>query len=142
MPPPAATGGRPRSSPPPGWPGCSPPLVVAGRLDGPLFAQCVRQQLARHLRPGDTLVMDSLQTHEAAGVAEAVQARDARVLYPPAGSPDLNPIEQVRSEIRSEPRRRDLRTVAALGDASGQSLDGITRADAVHHFENAGYTPR
>ena len=116
------------------------PLVVDGALSGDLFAQYVRQELAPHLRSGDILVMDTLQTHKVAGVVEAVQARDARVLFLPPYSPDLNPIEQVFSKIKNELRRRELRTIAALEDAFGESLDWITRTEALHYFENSGYT--
>ena len=116
------------------------PLVVDGALNGEVFVQYVRQQLAPSLRPGDLLVMDNLPTHKVRGVADAVHARDARVLYLPPYSPDFNPIEQVFSKIKTVLRRRELRTVSALEDAFGESLDWITRTDALHYFENAGYT--
>jgi transposase len=116
------------------------PLVVDGALNGEIFAAYVRQQLAPRLRPGDVLVMDNLPTHKVKGVAEAVNARDARLLYLPPYSPDLNPIEQVFSKIKTELRRRELRTVTALEDSFGESLDWITRTDAVNYFENAGYS--
>lgn len=115
------------------------PLVVDGALNGELFAQYVRRQLAPSLRPGDLLVMDNLPAHKVKGVAEAVHARDARVLYLPPYSPDFNPIEQVFSKIKNELRRRELRTIPALEDAFGQSLDWITRTDALHYFANSGY---
>ncbi len=116
------------------------PMVVDGALNGELFAQYVRQELAPNLRPGDIVVLDNLPTHKVKGVAEAVHARDARVLYLPPYSPDFNPIEQVFSKIKTELRRRELRTIEALEDAFGQSLDWITRTEAVNYFENSGYT--
>jgi transposase len=116
------------------------PMVVDGALNGELFAQYVRQELAPGLRPGDIVVLDNLQTHKVTGVAEAVHARDARLLYLPPYSPDFNPIEQVFSKIKTELRRRELRTVGDLEDAFGQSLDWITRPEAVNYFENSGYT--
>jgi transposase len=116
------------------------PMVVDGALNGELFAQYVRQELAPQLRAGDILVMDNLQTHKVKGVAEAVHARDARVLYLPPYSPDFNPIEQVFAKIKTELRRRELRTIEALEDAFGQSLDWITRTDALNYFANSGYT--
>jgi transposase len=116
------------------------PLVIDGALTGEIFAAYVRQHLAAQSRPGDVLVMDNLQTHKVAGVAEAVQARDARALYLPPYSPDFNPIEQALSKIKTELRRREHRTIAALEDAFGQSLDWITRSDALGYFAHAGYT--
>ncbi len=115
------------------------PVVVDGALNGELFLAYVRQHLAPQLRPGDILVMDNLQTHKVAGVVAAVEAQDARVLYLPPYSPDFNPIEQVFSKVKNELRRREPRTIPALEDAFGESLDWITRTDAVNYFAHAGY---
>ena len=115
------------------------PMVVDGALNGELFVKYVRQELAPHLRSGDILVLDNLATHKVAGVAEALRAREAQVLHLPPYSPDFNPIEQVFSKIKNELRRRELRTIPALEDAFGESLDWITRIDALHYFQHSGY---
>ena len=115
------------------------PMVVDGALDGELFAKYVRQELAPRLRPGDILVMDNLATPKVKAAADAVRAVDAGVLYLPPYSPDLNPIEQVFSKIKTELRRRELRTITALENAFGESLDWITPTDALHYFEHSGY---
>lgn len=115
------------------------PLVVDGAIHGELFLKYVRQELAPQLRPGDILVMDNLPTHKVKGVAEAVADREARVVYLPPYSPDLNPIEQVFAKIKNELRRRRLRTCDELWDAFGQSLDWITPAEAHNYFQHAGY---
>ena len=120
--------------------GAFAPMVVDGALNGELFQKYVRQERAPHLRAGDIRVLDNLPTHKVSGVAEAVQARDARVLYLPPYRPDFNPIEQVFSKIKNELRRRELRTIPALEAAFGESLDWITRSQALHYFENSGYT--
>ena len=117
------------------------PMVVDGALNGELFAKYVRQELAPHLRSGDILVMDNLQTHKVKGAAEAVRERGARILFLPSYSPDFNPIEQVFSKIKTELRRRELRTIKAVEDAFGESLDRITEGDALHYFANSGYSP-
>jgi transposase len=115
------------------------PLVVDGALNGELFVKYVRQELAPHLRPGDILVMDNLQTHKTAGVAAAVADRDAQVLYLPPYSPDLNPIEMAFSKVKNELRRRRLRTADELWAAFGESLDWVAPAEAGHYFDHAGY---
>ena len=117
------------------------PMVVDGAINGDLFATYIRQEVAPHLRSGDILVMDNLQTHKVKGVAEAVEERDARVLDLPAYSPDFNPIEQVFSKIKNELRRRELRTITALEDAFGESLDWFTPTQRQNYFINSGYSP-
>ena len=115
------------------------PLVVDGPLNGDLFREYVRQQLAPRLRGGDVLVMDNLATHKVAGVAEAVAARGARVLYLPPYSPDLNPIEMTFSKVKTELRKREIRDIRKLEDAFGESLDWVTPTDALHYFQHSGY---
>jgi transposase len=116
------------------------PMVVDGALNGELFLKYVQQELAPQLRPGDILVMDNLQTHKVSGVATALADREARVLYLPPYSPDLNPIEQVFSKIKGELRRRRLRTCDELWDAFGQSLDWISCEEAEAYYRHAGYS--
>jgi len=115
------------------------PMVVDGALTGELFRQYVRQELAPHLAPGDVLVLDNLATHKVHGVAQAVADRDARVLYLPPYSPDLNPIEQVFSQVKAELRRRRLRTAREVEDAFGLALDWVTPDQARNYFRHAGY---
>ena len=54
----------------------------------------VEQMLAPTLAPGDIVLLDNLRSHKAAGIAEAIAAREAQLIYLPPYSPDLNPIEQ------------------------------------------------
>ena len=103
------------------------PMVVDGALNGALFLKYVRQELVPHLRSGDILVMDNLQTHKVKGVAEAVRERDARVLYLPPYSPGFHPIERVFSKIESELRRRELRSIAALENAFSRPSNAAAR---------------
>ena len=118
------------------------PLVVDGALNGELFAAYLRTQLAPQLRPGDILVMDNLPTHKVQAAVDAVRAVDATVLYLPPYSPDFNPIEQVFSKIKTELRRRELRTIPELENAFGECLDWITSTQALHYFKNSGYSGR
>lgn len=78
------------------------PLVVDGAMTGDLFVKYIQQELAPQLRSGDILILDNLPTHKVKGVAEAVQTRDATVVYLPPYSPDFNPIEQVFSKIKND----------------------------------------
>ena len=118
------------------------PMVVDGALSGDLFVKYIQQELAPQLRSGDILVLDNLSTHKVKGVAEAVGARDATVLYLPPYSPDFNPIEQVFSKIKNELRRREHRTITDLENAFGESLDWITKQNALHYFQHSGYSPQ
>ena len=103
--------------------GAFAPMVADGPVNGELFLAYLRQELVPLLRPGDVLVMDNLSTHKVKGVAEAVAAADARLLYLPAYSPEFNPIENGFSKIENEFRRQRLRTVEAVETACGTVAD-------------------
>ncbi len=53
------------------------------------------------LKPDDTVILDNLQSHKVIGVREAIEAAGARLLYPPAYSPDFNPVEQAFSNLKA-----------------------------------------
>jgi transposase len=117
------------------------PMVIDGALTGEHFLAYLRQVLRPELRPGDIVVMDNLQTHRLAGVASILAERDARALYLPPYSPDLNPIEQAFSQVKARLRRERLRTTDELWKAFGRSLDWLTPSHAANYFNNSGYSP-
>ncbi len=69
------------------------PMVLDGPMTGEVFRAYVEQVLAPELSPGDVVVLDNLAAHKVAGVREMIQAAGAGLLFLPAYSPDLNPIE-------------------------------------------------
>ncbi len=116
------------------------PLAVDGALNGELFRAYVEQQLAPALRPGDVLVLDNLSCHLAAGVREAVERAGARLLYLPAYSPDLNPIELAFSKLKRLLRQAAERTVEGLWSALGRLLDRFSAEECRGYFRHCGYT--
>ena len=49
--------------------------------------------------------MDNLSSHKGAGIRKAIEKAGAKALFLPPYSPDLNPIEQVFSKLKSLLRR-------------------------------------
>jgi transposase len=122
--------------------GLTAPLVVDGAINGELFLAWVEQHLVRVLGPGDIVVMDNLGSHKVAGVAEAMEAVGAFVMYLPPYSPDLNPIEQVFSKVKGEMRKRQPRTKAACDALCGESLDWFSPTECENYLRHAGYIPQ
>ena len=108
-------------------------------MTGDIFRAWVEQQLVHVLRPGDIVVMDNLAAHKVAGVREAIRAVEADVLYLPAYSPDLNPIEQVFGKIKQEMRKRKPRTKTECDDLCGESLDWFSATECRNYLRHAGY---
>jgi transposase len=115
------------------------PFVLDGPMTGDAFRIYVEQVLAPELEPGDAVVMDNLSTHKVAGVREAIRAAGASVLYLPSYSPDFNPIEQLFAKFKALLRKAAARTLTALWQTIGTSLDDFTPAECQNYIVNSGY---
>jgi transposase len=100
----------------------------------------VRDVLAPTLRPGQIVVLDHLSVHKADAIRPLIEARGCQLLYLPAYSPDLTPIEQLFSKLKAHLRRLAARTREALLDALASALAAVTPEDAHGWFRHAGYT--
>ncbi len=119
--------------------GLSAPMVLDGAMNGAAFKAYVEQVLAPSLRRGDIVVMDNLASHKVAGVREAIKAAGAHLLYLPAYSPDLNPIEQAFAKLKTLLRKTAARSVEELWQAIADCLDQFTAQECRNYFANAGY---
>ena len=62
--------------------------------------------------------MDNLPVHKVAGVAEAIEAAGATLIYLPKYSPDLNPIELAFSKLKAHLRKAAEHTIHVAPDRS------------------------
>ena len=108
--------------------GLHAPMVLDGAMDGAAFKAYAEQLLAPCLRPGDIVVMDNLSSHKVHGVRQAIKARSAFLLYLPAYSPDLNPIEQAFAKLKALLRKAAARSKEALWDAIAEAIDQFSRS--------------
>ena len=115
------------------------PLVLDGPMTGEAFRAYVEQFLAPALSPDDIVVMDNLGAHKVAGVAEAIAAVGASILYLPPYSPDLNPIEQMVAKLKALLRKAAVRTREALWNAIGHLLNAFSPDECRAYLNNAGY---
>jgi len=76
--------------------------------------------------------------HQDGGSGLILQA-GAQVLFLPAYSPDLNPIEMMWSKVKSLLRGAEARTGEQLITAIGQALAQITPQDVLNWFAHCGY---
>jgi transposase len=113
--------------------------MVEGATDSDVFLAYVREVWCPTLREGDIVITDNLSAHKAAGVQEAIAAPGARLLYLPPYSPDLNPIEQCWSKIKTCLRAAKARTREALDTAVRRALATVTESDARAWFAHSGY---
>ena len=121
------------------WDGPFAPLLLDGALDGEAFAAWVEQFLIPELRPGDVVVMDNLPTHRVKAASELLEKSGHGLLYLPPYSPDMNPIEEMWSKVKSFLRDAKARTYDELLAAMGCALKTITLSDCFGYFRDCGY---
>lgn len=115
------------------------PVVLDGPMNGDAFIAYVEQFLAPALEPGQIVIMDNLPAHKVTGVADAIEAVGAELVYLPPYSPDFNPIEMSFAQIKSHVRRGKWRNVEDLWLAIGNAAADVTTKQAKNYFSHIGY---
>jgi transposase len=115
-------------------------MTIEGAADTEVFQAYVRGVLVPTLQPGDVVILDNLSPHKNEPTLELIRQARAQVLFLPAYSPDLNPIEKMWSKIKNYLRSVEARTEAALLAAIAAALQTISRQDAINWFACCGYS--
>lgn len=115
------------------------PFVLDGPVNGEAFRAYVEQVLVPTLAPGDIVVMDNLGSHKGQAVRSAIRAARAHLLFLPAYSPDLNPIEQVFAKLKHMLRNAAERTIEATWKRIGHLLECFSPNECGNYLKNAGY---
>jgi transposase len=118
-------------------------LTAIALLDGPMtgdrFRSYVEDTLVPILKRGDTVILDNLPAHKVAGIRERVEAAGARLLYLPAYSPDLNPIEQAFAKLKAILRAEAARTITDLWNTIRNAFKRFTPDECRNYLTAAGY---
>ncbi len=114
--------------------------VLDGAVNGDVFEAFVEQVLVPDLRPGDVVIMDNLSSHKRRRIRELIEDAGAHLVFLPAYSPDLNPIELIFAKIKQLLRSMACRTRDALWNAIQPVLDQVTPSDAMNCYKHCGYT--
>ena len=81
--------------------GTGPALAVEGGTSTAVFLAYWERVLVPTLAPGQVVVLDDLAAHRSRRVAEVVHAAGCQLVYLPAYSPDLNPIEEAFAKVKA-----------------------------------------
>ena len=115
------------------------PFALDGAMNGVTFKAYVEKVLAPTLKNDDIVCMDNVSLHKTAGIKEAIEARGASVYYLPAYSPDLNPIEQFFSKLKSILRKTAARTVDRLWKTIAACIKMVSKRECAAYLANSGY---
>jgi transposase len=120
--------------------GMRPAMTVEGGTDTAVFATYLEHFLLPALIPGQIVVVDNVGAHKPDRIRALVEAASCLLVFLPAYSPDLSPVEEAFSKLKALIRAAAARTRAALDAAIAAALAAITAADAAGWFAHAGYT--
>jgi transposase len=115
-------------------------MSIDGATNTEVFQAYAKEILCPTLRPGDTVIMDNLGAHKNGQTIALIEQTGARVLFLPAYSPDLNPIELMWSKVKALLRSAQARTRESLLAAIGKALAAVSPQDAQNWFAHCGYT--
>lgn len=85
------------------------------------------------LRPGDVVVLDNLGVHKGPAIRAAIRKAGAHLLFLPAYSPDLNPIEKVFAKLKHLLRKLARRTKDDVLHAIAEILDTYTPEECANY---------
>ena len=123
--------------------GMSPAMTVEGGTTAAVFATYLEQVLLPSLQPGQVVVVDNVGAHKPDRMRQLVETAGCQLVFLPAYSPDLSPIEEAFSKIKNLVKAAAARTREALDAAIAAALNAVTAADAGGWFIHAGYpTPQ
>ena len=114
------------------------PMLIDGAIDGASFRAWVEQALVPTLRPGDVVVLDNLGVHKGPAIRAAIRKAGAHLLFLPAYSPDLNPIEKVFAKLKHLLRKLARRTKDDVLHAIGEILDTYTPEECSNYLVSSG----
>ena len=83
--------------------------------------------------------MDNLGSHKGSAIRTAIKAASARLIFLPPYSPDLNPIKQVFTKLKTLLRKAEERIMAAVWKRIGDLLQCFTPGECANYFRNSGY---
>lgn len=114
-------------------------FILDGAVNGDLFESYVEHIFAPTLSPGEIVIMDNLTAHKREKVRQLIETKGCQLLFLPSYSPDLSPIEEAFSKVKTVMRGIGPRTREDLYEALEQAIGTVTASDAIAWFRHCGY---
>lgn len=85
-------------------------------------------------------IMDNLSSHRTDKVEQLITGAACHLVFLPAYSPDLSPIDEAFSKLKATLRRACPQSISALIRAIQQAINAISSQDARGWFSHAGFS--
>lgn len=115
------------------------PWVIDAPMNTLIFESWIETQLAPTLSKGEVVIMDNLSSHKSPRAEEIIKDCGAWILFLPAYSPDLNPIEMVFAKIKARLRKAAARTYDQIWQSIGGICNLVGPQECRNFFKAAGY---
>ena len=115
------------------------PWIVNTPMNRRTFEFWIETELVPTLSKGDVVILDNVGFHKSERAEQLVKAKGAWLLFLPAYSPDLNPIEMAFSKLKALLRKRAARSFDAISDALGEIVSLFSVTECRNFFKAAGY---
>jgi len=122
--------------------GMAAPVLLPGALDRDAVDTWVAEQLVPALRPGQTVLLDTLSVHRSATARALMAAAGCALRHLPTSSPDMNPIEQAFAKIKAALRRAEARAFDGVVAAARPALAAVTAGRCPWLLRGRGLPPR
>lgn len=108
-------------------------------FDSRAFECFIERHLLPSLRPGHILILDNVSFHKSNAIKESLNRLGVRIVFLPPYSPELNPIENMWSKIKSYLRSKMIKTIKDFQFHLKTALESVTQEDCEGWFSHCGY---
>lgn len=107
--------------------------------NGEIFLEFIKTKLVPRLSKGKIVIVDNVSFHKVVGVKEAIEETGASLFFLPPYSPDLSPIENMWSKIKSVLKKLAPRTSSQFKKAIRVAFEAVAEHDLISWFKHCGY---
>ena len=115
------------------------PCLFTGPINRQSFLAYIEQFLVPTLQPGDIVILDNLGSDKGKAVRSAIHKAQAKLLFLPSYSPDLNPIEQAFAKLKHWLRQAQARSTYEIYQSLGTILQRFQPTECAAYLANSGY---
>jgi transposase len=115
------------------------PWIVNAPMNAEIFETWIETQLVPTLSKGDVVIADNVRFHKSEKAENLIRQKGAWLLFLPAYSPDLNPIEMAFSKLKTLLRKKAARSFDAISNALSDICALFPVEECRNYFRAAGY---
>jgi transposase len=114
-------------------------INILGSVNGIIFEAFIIRKLIPQLWEGAVLTMDNCRIHFSQEIEIALQKKGVRLIYLPPYSPELAPIENFWSQVKSILRKMQPRTYIELDIAIKEAFKIVSQENLQNYFAHSCY---